>query len=415
MRRIDHMPLADLVAAPANPKRHNIEAIGRSIERFAFVDPLLLDERTGRLVAGHGRLAALRSAETQHSSPPDGIEIDASGRWMVPVVRGWSSRSDADAAAYLLADNRLSEIGGWDEAEVSALLESIGDPDLIDITGWDPADLEASITEIPAEPIPESPVISGTGQDPVTRPGDVWIIGGHRVMCGDATNPDHIDTALAGRVPDIIHTDPPYGISAVPKDGGASRIGDTPASVYRPVAGDDSPALASDTYRWAGAAYPDAAQIWWGANHYAGTAQLRDATCWLVWDKNNGGNDFADAELAWTNVKGPVRLLQHTWNGMIRASELGPRVHPTQKPVVVVDWALGVADRAQKREMVLDMFGGSGSTLVAADMSGRRSVTIELDPWYVDVICRRAQEATGLVPVLESTGAAVDFTTPTSS
>ena len=183
-----------------------------------------------------------------------------------------------------------------------------------------------------------------------------------------------------------------------------------PAQKYAPIAGDDTTDVARDAFTLLAATFPDAMHVWWGGNHYAASAGLPDASCWLVWDKENGGSDFADAELAWTNHPGAVRLLRHMWNGMLRASERGKRVHPTQKPVALAEWAFDVVDSKGERNTVLDVFGGSGSTLIAAHKTGRVAFLIEMEPAYVDVICRRYQEHTGTVPVLASTGEEHDFT-----
>jgi site-specific DNA-methyltransferase (adenine-specific)/modification methylase len=219
-----------------------------------------------------------------------------------------------------------------------------------------------------------------------------------------------------------VYTDPPYGIAIVKKNGKIGsggrfrgKIGDgkiVSATEYLPVAGDESTDVARDAFALVTAEYPAARHIWWGGNHYANSAGLPDASCWLVWDKENGSNDFADAELAWTNHPGAVRLFRHMWNGMLRASERGPRVHPTQKPVALAAWAMGVVDPDSTRKIVLDIFAGSGSTLMAAHETGRVAVLIEMEPGYVDIICRRFQEYTGTKPILASTGQPHDFTAP---
>jgi hypothetical protein len=198
----------------------------------------------------------------------------------------------------------------------------------------------------------------------------------------------------------------------VPKDGGVSRGGygpgktkDTrgsvriPAQRFAPVLNDETTDVARDAFALLCAEYPAARHVWWGGNHYAASAALPDASCWLVWDKANGGSDFADCELAWTNHPGAVRLLTHMWNGMLRASERGKRVHPTQKPLALAQWAFGVVDPKGGRKTVLDVFGGSGSTLMAAHLTGRAAAVIEMEPAYIDVIARRYQEATQDIPL----------------
>src|ERR1700733_10464332 len=240
----------------------------------------------------------------------------------------------------------------------------------------------------------------------------------HRLLCGDATNPDDLKRVTDGLGEiGIVYTDPPYGISAVKTTGNVggyargvvslakqrptgikdARGKPIPSTSYIPVAGDDTTETATDAFRLLSAEFPAAVQVWWGGNHYAASAGLPDSSCWLVWDKENTG-DFADCELAWTNHPGAVRLLRHMWNGMLRASEHGKRVHPTQKPVALAEWAFGVIDSKDERKTVLDVFGGSGSTLIAAHRTGRTAAILECEAAYIDVIARRWQEQTGVIP-----------------
>jgi 16S rRNA G966 N2-methylase RsmD len=430
-RRTEYMPLADVLRAPRNPKRHRADLIGASMDRFGVVELPALDERTGRLVAGHGRLEDWQRRQDAGQQPPDGIELTPDGGdWLVPVTRGWASRSDTDAEGYLIVSNRTTELGGYDDDELAGILVDLRDSDdaLLALTGYTDTDVDelakaAGANENPwdyagdvgvDDDEPEAPPA-----DPVTQPGDVWILGRHRLLCGSATDPDDVNRALDGNTPTVVYTDPPYGINAVPKDGGVSRskgFGNTGGKVikarkYRQVIGDDTTATAVAAFALAVRAWPKAKQVWWGANHYAADAGMGNSSCWLVWNKQNGENDFADCELAWTNHPGAVRMLTHMWHGMLRASERGARFHPTQKPVALAVWATNLVDPKGTDGWVFDGFGGSGSTLLACETTARRAALIEMDPGYCDVICRRYQEATGDTPVREADGEHVDFLT----
>lgn len=145
-RHIEHLPLTGIPRALRNPKAHVIGELRKSIEKFGVTSAGLLDERTGRLVAGHGRLAALDAMRADGVTPPDGV-TDDDGEWLVPIVRGWSSRSDAEADAYLIADNRLSEKGGWDDRMLPEVLDDLADidPDLLELTGYSRTDLDDMI------------------------------------------------------------------------------------------------------------------------------------------------------------------------------------------------------------------------------------------------------------------------------
>jgi 16S rRNA G966 N2-methylase RsmD len=431
-RYVDYVPLADVQLAPRNAKGHAADAINKSIGHFGFAELPLLDERTGRLVAGHGRHEQLVAMHTAGGDPPDGVRVDDTGTWFMPVIRGWASRSDADADAdaYLIASNQLTTKGGWEDRGLAEILEELQDAHLLELTGFDDDDLTRLLDDIASEePEPtgaggDADSVPDAPADPVSKPGDLWLLGRHRLLCGDATNPDDIDRVRGGEEPSVIYTDPPYGISIVKGTGKVGhhpgmpfggRVGGglvVPTTKYLPVAGDDTTDVAADTFRLLTTMYPSARHVWWGGNHYAGSAGLPDASCWLIWDKENNGH-FADAELAWTNHPGAVRLLRHMWNGMLRASERGGgvRVHPTQKPVALAEWAFSVVDSDNERRVVLDVFAGSGSTLIAAHRTDRTALLIEMEPHYVDVICRRFQESTSTLPVLESTGEEHDFTT----
>lgn len=403
-----HLPVADLRTYYRNPRRGNVGAIAQSLTVNGQYRPIVVNvgTHTGRrneVLAGNHTLMAARDLGWERIAAVT-VDLD-----------------DDQATRIVVADNRTADLGEYDDRLVLELLAEL--PDL-DGTGYDPGDLAALEALLEAEELPPT----GNGDpdsapeapaQPVSAFGDLWLLGPHRLLCGDSTNPDDLTRVTDGAEPGIVYTDPPYGISIVSgsKVGGSKSFGGkkgkvgggkiVPASDYLPVAGDETTDVARDAFTLLMASYPKAAHVWWGANHYAASAGLPDSSCWLVWDKDNTGN-FADAELAWTNHTGAVRLLRHMWNGMLRASERGKRVHPTQKPVALATWAFGVVDSGNERKTVLDVFGGSGSTLLAAETTGRAAMVIEMEPAYIDVICRRYQDFTGTIPTRE--GEPHDFT-----
>jgi DNA methylase len=423
-RRIEYIALDEIVPASRNPRRHGIDGIRSSIGRFGFATPALRDERTGRLVAGHGRTLALAAMREAGENPPAGIRPAPDGRWLVPVICGWASRSDAEADAYLVADNRHTELAGWDDAGLHALLASIGevDPDLVAIAGYDDADIAAllggKVTELPPaltdpDDVPEPPA------DPVSKNGDVWQLGKHRVACGDSTNPETWDRILDGARPALVFTDPPYGIGYQPKavaGPGRAVSAARKAMATTTIANDASLAEAGQVAQDALALLHDAVAhfVCCDWRPPAGTVQamqgaaIQPKAC-IVWDK--GGpyqhmDRFAKGH-EFIVYAGPYGG-QPTRGTDIWAvhREFRPD-HPTPKPVELVVRAIEAA--SQRGDLVADPFGGSGPTVIASQATGRRAAVVELDPRYVDVICRRYEEFTGQVPVLAATGEARSF------
>jgi DNA modification methylase len=220
--------------------------------------------------------------------------------------------------------------------------------------------------------VPEIP------EEPVTKLGDVWILGKHRLMCGDSTSVDAVEQLMDGTYPDLIHTDPPYGMNAVSKSSVLKQR-------YKvDIIGDDTPDVAKDAFNLINGLYPKANQIWWGANYYC--SALPDSECWLVWDKNNGQSDQTDCELAWANFRSVVRQFTQT-------SEKTNRVHPTQKPVSLMEWIIKRFNLTATT--IADYFGGSGSTLIAAEKHKLQAFIMEFDPKFCDVIVKRWEDFTG--------------------
>lgn len=209
-------------------------------------------------------------------------------------------------------------------------------------------------------------------------------IGDCRLLLGDCLE---ILLTLGGGM-DAIVTDPPYGISFSHGAGGDGIGGGKYVSRFNgvPIAGDDRPFEPASLLGMAKTI------VLFGANHFA--ERLPSSSKWLVWDKRKGftRNDFADCEIAWTNQKGVARLINHYWNGMMRDSEKGiPRVHPTQKPIAVMQWVL--EETTLPGEIVADPYMGSGTTGVACVRSGRKFIGIEIDEGYFDIACQRIADA----------------------
>jgi DNA modification methylase len=301
----------------------------------------------------------------------------------VPVIKV-NDLTEEQQREFIIKDN--VGFGEWDWD----LLANEWDTDLLEDWGleldFNPVDDDnAGLTD--EDDVPE------VTENPVSKVGDIWLLGEHRVMCGDSTNGGDVALLMNGEKADMVFTDPPYGISIV-SDGGKVG-GDSLAKTgdYAAVAGDDSidvAVKAIDVIKTLGADV----EIIWGGNYYADA--LENSSCWIVWDKRGemAGNNFADCELAWTNQKTAVRKFTHLWSGMIKASEHGKkRVHPTQKPIALAEWCFD--NYGKECNTVLDLFGGSGFTLMACETRNKKGMIMELSPEYVDVIIKRWQDYTG--------------------
>jgi 16S rRNA G966 N2-methylase RsmD len=360
---IEYKKVNDLIPYANNSRTHSdsqVAQIASSIKEFGWTNPILLDGENG-IIAGHGRLQAARLL----------------GETSVPTIQ-LNGLSEMQKKAYIIADNKLAMNAGWDNEllgiEITDLREAGFD---IDLLGFDENELkEFSPEQIDGltneDDVPELP------DEPITKVGDIYQLGKHRLMCGDSTSIDDVDKLMIGVYPDLIHTDPPYGMNAVSKSSVLK------ANYGTDIMGDDNPDVAKDSFNLIYGLYPEAKQIWWGANYYCSV--LPDSECWLVWDKNNGGSDQTDCELAWANFRSVVR--QFT-----QASEKTNRVHPTQKPVSLMEWIIKRFNINAKT--IADYFGGSGSTLIAAEKHGLQAFIMEFDPKFCDVIVQRWEEFTG--------------------
>lgn len=214
-RRLEYMLLDELVPADRNPKDHAGAVIKASITRFGFLEIPVLDERTGKLVAGHGRRDDLLERRAAGEAPPDGITLDGRKRWKVPVIRGWSSSSDDEAHAAGIAINRATELGGWKMLELTQMLDEFrGGEVSLEGLGFDDRELDVMIAQLAAEPQEKEPApareVIGLPTNPVTKRGDVWLLGRHRLLCGDCRDLDDV-RRLAGELRvNVAFTSPPY-------------------------------------------------------------------------------------------------------------------------------------------------------------------------------------------------------------
>jgi len=366
-----------------------VAQIAASIVEFGFTNPILAGS-DGVIVAGHGRLAAAQK-----------LGLDT-----VPVVV-LDHLTPTQRRALIIADNRIAENAGWDDAMLRIELQSLQENGFnLDITGFD-ADALAEIMageeitvdgQMDDDAVPEVPVTL------ISRPGDVWELCNHRLACGDSTDPKVYDALMADSKADMVFCDPPYGVNY------ANSAKDKLRGTHRPILNDN---LGEDFEPFLTAALTPMLQRCSGAVYIAMSSSELDAlqsafraaggkwSTFIIWAKNTFTLGRADYQRQYEPILyGWREGADHFWCGARDQGDVWnvkkPQkndLHPTMKPVELVERA--VRNSSKTRDLVLDPFGGSGSTLIACEKSGRRARLIELDPKYVDVIVKRWEDFTG--------------------
>ena len=413
-------PVERLKPYANNARTHSkqqIDQIAASIQRFGFTNPVLVgDDLT--ILAGHGRVAAA-------------IQL---GIGEVPVRR-LSHLNDAEKRAYILADNKLAENAGWDRDLLAIELQGLIDLDFdIDVIGFDTAEIDLLFDEQTEGDDPQTArweeIPPASEEPPVTRVGDLWQLGSHRLLCGDAKSASDLDRLCADTTIELLFTDPPYN---VPIDGHVSGLGKHRHREFVEASGEMSEeafvGFLTSTLGNAARHLKDGAiaYVCMDWRHMrevlsAGDAAFDELKNLCIWNKTNGGmGSFyrSKHELVFVYKKGRAahinnfglgekgRYRTNVWDyagissmGANREEELA--MHPTVKPVVMIADAL--FDCSHRNGHVLDIFGGSGSTLMAAERTGRIAHLMELDPVYCDTIIHRFEKVTGRKAVLDGDG-----------
>ena len=393
-----------LIPYARNARTHSDEQVAQlaaSIKEWGWTTPVLVDE-DGEIIAGHGRVMAARKL---------GIEE-------VPTMTatGWTK---AQKQAYVLADNQLPQNAGWDMDLLSVEMKDL------DAEGFDLSligfgdDMLANMLVDKTAGLTDEDAVPDVPENPVTVEGDVWLLGDHRLMCGDSTSIDAVEKLMNGQKADMVFTDPPYGMSY--GGGRAGKIGSNDGTVKKHgvILGDDKTgdnliglvqeAMASAVgvsksesakyvcFSWRTYTEFEAAMLDCG---------LKPSAC-IVWDKKSiglGNANYRPQHEFIFYVKGGA------WYGDKAQSDVwyssrgstGDYVHPTQKPVELIERA--VTNSSKGGDVILDVFGGSGTTMIAAEKNGRHSRLMELEPKYCDVIVKRWCEFTGKDATLEANG-----------
>ena len=399
--QIERWPVERLIPYARNPRTHTDEQVAQiaaSIAEFGWTNPVLVGADS-IVIAGHARLMAARKLALAE----------------VPVIV-LDHLTEAQRRALVIADNKLSLNAGWNEDMLRVEIDALREVDFdLDVLGFDDQELEALLADEPTDgaggtdedAAPEAP------ETPVTVPGDVWILGEHRLLCGDATQIDAVEMVLAGGRADMVFTDPPYNVNygATMKD----KLRGKKRKIANDNLGDGFEQFLRDVCTNLLAVTKGAIYICMSSSelHTLNRAFTEAGGHWstfVIWAKNTFTMGRSDYQRQYEPILyGWKEGVAHYWCGArdqgdvwLVKKPVSNDLHPTMKPVELVERA--VRNSSKTRDTVLDPFGGSGSTLIACEKAGRQARLIELEPRYCDVIVRRWEEFSGKQAVLESDG-----------
>lgn len=485
-RWMTYMALGELQRAHRNPKAHDDAGIAASMARFGYVEAITMDERTGLLVAGHGRLDFLEASRAAGESPPDGVMLaDDEVEWLIPVQRGWSSENDDEAEAYLLASNQLTSAGGWNVPDLTPMLADLAkSPRGLDGTGFTQANLDVLIADMAAA-APTQPPATGPGEvrqvEQRAEAGDVWQLGRHRVMVGDCRKASDVALLLDGATVQLAVTSPPYadrrpydpssGFRPIPPEEYVAWFAPVAALVAEHLAADGSwvvnikPGTTPDNldtelyvldlvmahrrewgwhfateYCWERTGVPKGPVLRlknqfepvyqftrgrWKfrpehVRHRSDNAiiPMGEGAGDTSWDGNQGHREFFKPEQLVKPRKNGTKELMSSVQGRTAApgeatgegwAYPGNRLptfsgsheatgHEAAFPVGLPAWFAHLL--TDEGDAVYDPFVGSGSTILAADETGRRGYGMELSPRYVDIALDRWERHTSVQPEL---------------
>ena len=388
---IEKANINELISPDWNPRQiteEELQKLETSLNEFGYIEPIIVNDVNMHIVGGNQRCKALKQL----------------GYDEVDVVYVHIEDIHKEKACNV-ALNKIS--GDWDNDKLKVVLEEIElSPIDVSLTGFNEIELTEMEIKEPVDVAEDDFEVPSEEEVEVTvNNGDLYRLGNHYLLCGDSTVEANVSKLMNGAEIDLLFTDPPYGVDVVKGNtidaplGSIGGTGIVKAKKYKPVLNDDEPFDPTFLLNY------DCDKIIWGANNFS--SKLPDNAKWLVWLKeplNEEGmfekleHTFGNVELAWTNLKGiGCMCYHHLWRGLLRGgdrkTELSERVHPTQKPVKLLADIL--KDYSEEGINVLDLFGGSGSTLIACEQLNRNCYMMELDPYYCQVIINRWEQYTG--------------------
>lgn len=394
-KKVEWLELKTLIPYAKNSRTHSdtqVAQIAGSIKEFGFNNPVLIDLEGG-IIAGHGRVLAAQKL----------------GLRAVPCIR-LGHLTDTQRKAYVIADNRLALNAGWDDSMLTLELQDLKAEDFnLDLLGFEADELNALLNPIKeTEGLTDEDAVPEVPEEPITKPGDIYQLGRHRLMCGDSTSIDAVEKLMDGQLADMVFTDPPYNV-AYEGRGEKNKLG--------PIKNDDMTdsqfeSFCADFFGCYFAAmkplaciyvcHPDSQSAPKLAFEKTFAERFKKSST-IIWAKQSAG-------MGWQDYRAQHEPILYGWKeGSGKHFFCGDRskttiwkigrdaqasyVHPTQKPVALPEEAILNSTKGQ--DIVLDLFGGSGSTLIAAEKTGRIARLMELDPKYCDVIVKRWEEFTG--------------------
>lgn len=385
--KVEKWSIDKLIPYARNSRTHSDEQVSQiaaSIKEWGWTTPVLVDE-DGSIIAGHGRIQAARRLKITQVP--------------VMVARGWT---EAQKRAYVIADNKLALNAGWDNELLALEFAELGEAGFdLELTGFTDDEIKAMMPVEVTEGMSDEDDVPEVPSQPITVPGDVWVLGKHRLMCGDSTSIDAVEKLMDGGEVEMVFTDPPYNI-------GYQDMG----RVYEKIKNDkmdDDEFL--DFLRQT--IYPSEVMYVccsWQYAHLFKQAMIdigKPAKAMIVWDKVNPAQNldiyFKQHEIIF--YYGPFGGQKTVRGDVWQIKRQRNTVHPTMKPVELIEMALG--DHPDKK-VVYDAFGGSGSTMIACEKVGKRARLMELEPKYCDVIVRRWQDFTGKQAIHAESGKTFD-------
>lgn len=396
---LDYIPANQLLANPNNPRRHPAkqrEALRGSLETLGWYDAVIMNRQTGYLIDGHARVEEQLTVDEHATLPVLVVDMSPEEEAQALASHDWISQMATYDAQVL--DDLLREFNSDDQRVTEMLAEMADDLGVIDTASLD--------TDPPAPKLDEAQALQQKWE---TERGQLWRIGNHRLMCGDSTDINDVKQLIGDDAIDVVFSDPPYGMNLntdFSKMKSSIFKGKTGGNYHKKIIGDDVVFLPDN--------HPfllDAPEVFlWGADYYAENLPNRISGSWLVWDKRL--NEEADKmwgsgfELCWSKKPHKRDLIRVKWAGIfgMETQDTKKRVHPTQKPVELVNWIL--ERYSLKNNVVYDAFGGSGSTMVSCEQLDRQCRMIEIDPEYTAVILQRMADM-GLEPALVSTNTTI--------